>query len=85
MALLAASATGQEIPRDEYLTYVPLEYPHIVAQNAASVSFNLYGDRSDPHYRDVDPVDGIDDRRAAILNGLGARFGPMLSAPTQLP
>jgi len=78
IALFSTPVLGQEIPRNEYLTYVPLKYPHIVAQNAASVSFNLYGDRSDPNYRDVDPIDGIDDRRAAILSGLGARFGPIM-------
>lgn len=71
-------AQGQEIPRDEYLRYIPLEYPKIVRQTEASVEMSLFGDTADPEYRDVDPVDGIDDRRHKVLLKLAVRFAPYL-------
>ncbi len=76
--LVPALALGQAIPRDTYLSYVPLEYPRIVAQNEASVHFQLYGDRNAAGYRDEAPVDGVDDRRGEILMGLAERFGPIM-------
>lgn len=69
---------AQEISRNEYLQYVPLEYPRIMQQTSASVRFNLYGDKNSPDYRDVEPVDGIDDRRHAILERMAVRFAPAL-------
>jgi len=79
-------AEAKAIPRDQYLTYVPLEYPSLVSRTEASRSFHLFGDSDDPGYRDVAPVDGIDDRRQELLKGLGARFGPiMVLNTTNLP
>jgi len=76
--LFACQSLAVSIPRDAYLAYVPLEYPRLVAQTQASARFHLYGDRDAPGYRDQDPVDGIDDRRAEVLASLAARFGPLL-------
>ncbi len=69
---------GQEIPRNRYLRYLPLQYPVMVRQTEASVTFQLLGDPGDPGYRDNDPVDGIDDRRHQVLLDLGVRFAPYL-------
>ena len=76
--LVVPDAQGQEIPRDEYLRYIPLEYPTIVRQTEASVEMDLFGDMDDPEYRDTDPVDGIDDRRHKVLLDLAVRFAPYL-------
>jgi len=81
LASLACGAmplAGQGIPRDEYLRYVPLEYPRLTRQTPASAELHLFGDRSLPAYRDVDPVDGIDDRRGRVLQELSQRFAPFL-------
>ena len=69
---------AQQIPRSEYLQYVPLEYPRLQQQTPASASLNLYGDSSSPDYHDLDPMDGIDDRRHAILERMAVRFAPDL-------
>jgi hypothetical protein len=71
-------ASAQEIPRDEYLTYVPLTYPRLVQQTVATDGLDLYGDRQNPAYRDVNPVDGIDDDRYQVLLSLAVRFAPYL-------
>ena len=84
--LTATCALGQAIPRNEYLHYVPLEYPALVARTEANAAFALFGDPDDPAFRDLDPVDGIDDRRGRRLQELGARFGPiMVLNTTNLP
>ena len=75
--LVGFDAQGQEIPRDEYLRYLPLEYPTIVRQTEASVEMNLFGDITDPN-QDVDPVDGINDHRHKVLLALAERFAPYL-------
>ena len=72
------SLSAGEIARNEYLKYVPIAYPKIMSQTEANNTFSLYGDKSDPGYRDVDPVDGIDDRRFRILENLAIRFAPYL-------
>jgi len=69
---------AQAIPKNEYLTYLPLEYPRIIEQTKASADLHLYGDRSDPAYRDQDPIDGIDDQRHEMLMTLAVRFAPFL-------
>jgi hypothetical protein len=74
----ADSIEAQQYPRDEYLRFVPLEVPRIIRQTPASDRLSLYGDRQAPEYRDVDPVDGVDDRRARVLHELGVRFAPFL-------
>jgi hypothetical protein len=74
----ATSVAAQEIPRDEYLNMLPLSLPRLGLQSEASVELNLFGDSSAPGYVDVDPVDGIDDRRNAVLMQLAVRFAPYL-------
>ena len=75
--LVALDAQGQEIPRDEYLRHIPLEYPKIVRQTKANAEMNLFGDITDPN-QDVDPVDGINDHRHKVLLALAERFAPYL-------
>ena len=77
LGLAGASAQAQ-IPLDQYLKSVPLQYPRIIRQTEASARFHLFGDPSDPAYRDVAPKDGVDDARAAWLNRLAARFAPIM-------
>jgi hypothetical protein len=74
----STSLNGQAIPKEEYLEYVPLEYPRLIEQSPASVELHLYGDKNDPNYRDVEPVDGIDDHRHEILHEIALRFAPYL-------
>jgi hypothetical protein len=76
-ALSVAPAAAQEIPRDEYFSYVPLEVPVAIRQTEASARLHLFGDRDAPGYVDADR-DGIDDRRGAVLRALGLRFAPLL-------
>lgn len=77
---------AQEVPREEYLRFLPLEPPRIVGQTRASERFHLYGDPTRAGYRDVDPVDGVDDRRHQRLMELAVRFAPhMLRNTTSLP
>jgi len=57
---------------------LPLSLPKLGLQNDASVALNLFGDPSAPGYRDVDPVDGIDDRRNVVFMDLAVRFAPYL-------
>ncbi len=68
----------QAIPHDEYLDYLQLEYPKIVKQTRASAELHLYGDKSNPGYKDVDPVDGIDDDRWKVLKKIALKFSPYL-------
>lgn len=75
---LAQGLSAQAIPREEYLRYMPLEYVRLTEQTRASAALFLYGDRSSPTYRDVAPVDGVDDARHAVLHELGVRFAPYL-------
>ncbi len=75
---VAGTAQAQEIPRDEYLRQLPLSLPRLGLQSDASVALHLYGDPNAPGYRDVYPVDGIDDRRHDILEALAVRFAPYL-------
>ncbi len=76
--LWPAPVAAQQIPRDEYLRYVPLEVPRIIRQTPASERLHLYGDRRDPDYIDVAPLDGVDDRRHQVLQDLSVRFAPFL-------
>ncbi|NOX66706.1 MAG: hypothetical protein GXO85_13185 [Chlorobi bacterium] len=68
----------QAIPRDEYLDYIPLEYPRVVEQTSASKKLNLYGDNSSRAYKDVSPLDSIDDKRNTIFSKMGVRFASFL-------
>ena len=69
---------SQEIPRDEYLQYIPLKYPTIVRQTKANVEMDLFGAMENRAYQDTDPVDGIDDHRHKVLLDLAVRFAPYL-------
>ena len=71
-------AEAQQYPRDEYLRFVPLEVPRIIRQTPASERLHLYGNLEAPDYVDVEPVDGVDDRRHRVLQELSARFAPFL-------
>jgi len=70
--------SGQALPKNEYLDYLPLEYQRIIEQTRANVELNIYGDLNDPSYLDEAPVDGIDDRRQEMLMKLAVRFAPYL-------
>ena len=76
--LVGLDAQGQEIPRDEYLRYIPLKYPPIIRQTDANVKMDLFGPPEGRECRDTDPVDGIDDRRHKVLLDLAVRFAPYL-------
>jgi hypothetical protein len=73
-----APPVAAQIPVDKYLKYVPLTYPRIIRQTDATEGFRLYGDPSDPSYRDVDPKDGVDDARARWLRTAARRFAPIM-------
>jgi hypothetical protein len=77
-------ASAQDIPRTDYLHYLPLEVPRIVAQQAATVELALYGDPTAAGYRDRDPLNGIDDRRDRLLEALARRFAPLMVRNTTL-
>jgi hypothetical protein len=72
------SLSAKEIPRNEYIKYLPITYPKIMSQTEANKTFALYGDKNDPAYQDIDPVDGIDDRRFRVLENIAVRFAPYL-------
>jgi len=72
------SLSAKEIPRNEYIKYLPITTPKIMSQTEANKIFSLYGDKSNPAYRDVNPADGIDDRRFRVLENLAVRFAPYL-------
>ncbi|NUM67738.1 hypothetical protein HUU39_21125, partial [candidate division KSB1 bacterium] len=78
MAILLSSSFAQQIRKDSYLRFVPLNYPRIVGQTATNAAFHLYGNPDDPNYQDVNPVDGIDDARHRRLLELAAKFAPYL-------
>lgn len=72
------SLAAKEIPRNEYIKYMPCTYPKIMTQTEANKTLSLYGDKNDPGYQDVDPKDGIDDRRFRVLGNIAVRFAPYL-------
>lgn len=78
LALFAMPARAQEIPKPDYVTYMPREVPRAVTQTSGSVQFRVFGDRQDAAFRDVDPADGIDDGRSALFLRLAERFAPWL-------
>jgi hypothetical protein len=77
-ALQPVAVEAQDMPKEDYYSYVPLSYTRPVREAAGSATLNLYGDVNDPAYRDVDPVDGIDDRRHDVMKRLGVKFAPYL-------
>jgi len=70
---------AQQLARTAYYDYLP-PTPRIVAQTAASARLHLFGDVHDTAYRDIDPLDGVDDRRADRLRVIAERFSPLLGA-----
>ena len=74
----SGTLAAQDIPLDEYLNYMPLEYHRIVRQTDASLQLQLYGNPDDASFVDVDPRDGVDDRRGRLLHALGVRFAPFM-------
>ncbi len=82
--LLAAVAmeidplAAQDIPHDEYLNYMPLDYRRIVRQTDASAAFQLYGNPDAAGFLDEAPRDGVDDARGRLFHELGVRFAPYL-------
>lgn len=85
LLLHTVPATAQ-IPQDQYLRYLQLQYPTLIRQTEASDRFHLYGDRDGAGYRDQSPRDGIDDTRGAWLMQVLTRFAPiMVLNSTQFP
>ena len=64
---LLSPAVAQEIPRDKYLRFVPLEQLRLFRESPATERFHLFGDPSAPGYTDEAPRDGIDDTRERWL------------------
>lgn len=84
LAALAASglcvsvSRAQEIPKPDYITYMPRELPRLVEQQQATALFQLYGDPQAPGYVDQHPLDGIDDRRGEWFTQVAVRFAPWM-------
>jgi len=76
--LLLSIALPQRIHKNEYIKYVPIKHPPLVRHATGSAELMLYGDKNSPDYRDVNPVDGIDDKRADNLLKIAERFSPIL-------
>jgi hypothetical protein len=72
------TVSAQPIPKENYITFLPLTYPRIKIQSPASRDLHLFGNVGDPSYCDVNPVDGIDDRRRGILEKIAVRFAPFM-------
>jgi len=79
--LVAATAPGlaQEIPKPDYVTYMPREHPRAIARTDANARFHIYGDSAATGFRDENPKDGIDDRLNARYLTLAERFAPWLA------
>jgi hypothetical protein len=78
LGVLPLAASAQRITKQDYLRYMPLEYPRMQQATAASMALQLYGDQAAPGYRDFSPRNGIDDRRDAVFMDLGVRFAPLM-------
>jgi hypothetical protein len=78
-ACLAPLTFAQSHSADRsYIDSIPLEYPRLVHAVDATERLHLYGDPESLGYRDLDPVDGIDDDRQRSLQRLAVRFAPIL-------
>lgn len=69
---------AQEMDKPSYYGFIPLSYTRPVEQSGASSELMLFGDKSAWGYVDVNPKDGIDDRRGQNLHNLSVRFAPYL-------
>lgn len=86
LCCLGGPLGAQDMPKEDYYGYLPLEVPRLVRQTAASARFHLYGDPADPGYRDERPRNGIDDRRDDVLRWMAVRFAPfMVLNSTNIP
>jgi hypothetical protein len=83
VATLCVSPAAAQIPKAQYLRYVPLQHPTIVRQTTASRRFRLFGNRDDAAFRDELPRDGIDDARAAWLMNVATHFAPIMILNTE--
>lgn len=70
--------SGRDISKSQYIQHLPLVFPKFVSQTEASRRLHLFGDTADPDYRDIHPVDGIDDKRMVVLEKIALRFAPLL-------
>ncbi|UCF64514.1 MAG: hypothetical protein JSW33_01410 [bacterium] len=78
VCLATLSAFGQRIPKNDYTRFLPIKHPPLVRQAQGSAEVLLFGDKNAPDYQDVNPRDGIDDRRAENLMEIALRFSPIL-------
>jgi hypothetical protein len=76
--IVASNVLAQRIPKDEYIKYVPIKNPPLVRQAPGSAELMLYGNKNSSAYRDINPVDGIDDQRGEHLMKIAERFSPIL-------
>src|SRR5262245_49296897 len=76
--LLCDRVVAQEIPRPDYLTYLPAGEALPIGAQPATAAFRLYGDTAAPGYVDQNPRDGIDDARGRWLTALAVRFAPWM-------
>ncbi|MGH7556007.1 MAG: hypothetical protein ACREMQ_23640 [Longimicrobiales bacterium] len=77
LALVPGFASARQVSRDDYYVQLPA-MPKLVGQTDASHRIHLYGDAASPGYLDRDPVDGVDDTRAARLLRIADLFSPIL-------
>src|SRR5690242_20996401 len=77
LAVGGLAGGAQQLSRAAYFDYLP-PVPRIVSQTSASARLQLFGDARDSGFRDVAPIDGIDDRRAARLLLIAERFSPVM-------
>ena len=77
-AAAARGATAQAIPKPDYMTYLPREAVLPVQATAGNRQFHLFGDSTQPGYRDDVPRDGIDDARERWLHAVAVRFAPWM-------
>ncbi|TDI72705.1 MAG: hypothetical protein E2O84_08405, partial [Bacteroidetes bacterium] len=72
------SARQLSAETDHYISSIPLSYPKLFRQTHANEAFLLFGDKASAGYIDIDPRDGIDDRRNRVFMELAERFAPYL-------
>ena len=77
-SVTAHRASGQAIPKPDYVTYLPRDVVLPVQATAGNRLFHLFGDSTTPGYRDEAPRDGIDDARAIWLRTIAIRFAPWM-------
>ena len=76
--LVVSPRAAGKITHENYIEYLPLSDPKIMGQTEASAALHLYGNPEADGYKDVSPIDGIDDERWRRLLELSAKFSPVL-------